>query len=220
MVMFLPSRGLVDVRLVTLRERALSQVSLVCQSVQRRTWPTVADTASNVKIIGLAVAGNVSIACEKQKKASDEISEAQMHRVADWKRGRRRVDCQKSAERCPNQMPELVVWLSGNAQSVTCRAFYRMPVYHREAAAVMAPRSARPWARWRRPRRPAADQPEKTPVRYTAACTPSSKCHKVSTCLQIQRLRVVDSSASMGAVGISCTPCTPCRTVITLATAR
>jgi hypothetical protein len=87
--MFFPSRGLVDVRLVRLRERAVSQVALVCQSVQCRTRPTVADAASNVAILSLAVFGDVLIARTRHEEALDEIDEAQMHVVARWKRMRR-----------------------------------------------------------------------------------------------------------------------------------
>jgi hypothetical protein len=88
MVKFFPSRGLVDVRLVTLRERAVSQVALVCQSVQCRTRPTVAEAASNVVILGLAIFEAVPVARTKHEEAFDEIDEAQMHLVARWKRMR------------------------------------------------------------------------------------------------------------------------------------
>ena len=65
-------------------KEAASQVALICQSVQRRTWPTVADAASNVVIFGLAVVGGSSIAYARHEEASDEIDEAQMHLVAGW----------------------------------------------------------------------------------------------------------------------------------------
>jgi hypothetical protein len=87
--MFLPSRGLVDVRLVTFRDGAVSQVALVCQSVQCRTRPTVADAASNVVILSLAIFGGVPIARTRHEEAPDEIDEAQVHLVARWKRMRR-----------------------------------------------------------------------------------------------------------------------------------
>ena len=65
-------------------KEAASQIALICQSVTRRAGTTVADVASNVVVVGLAIFGGSFVAYARHEEASDEIDEAQMHLVAGW----------------------------------------------------------------------------------------------------------------------------------------
>lgn len=79
--MLLPLRGLRSVKFGVLPHEygAVSQVALICQSVQSRTRPTILNSSSSVVVIVSAVTQRLSVACNWTKYAFDEIKNSHMH---------------------------------------------------------------------------------------------------------------------------------------------